>query len=113
MRSPFAGKRLTVKIKSQVSFVTDKVKAKFLTENSRKAQIYLLVRARRGPAEVLNTITLLVWTGKQHEKAKNASPVQTELKLRAMPVWVPQYRVSFAARGLELLADKFLWYGLI
>lgn len=65
------------------------------------------------PEEVLNTITLLVWTGKQPERAKNTSPVQIKLKLRAIPVWVPQYQISFATRGLELLIDKFLLYGLI
>lgn len=114
------GRDLLCKLHMQVTFSTIRIKVRIPPENKWPIFFFFLLtktkteESQQVPQEVLNTVFSFVWAGKQPGRAKNALPVQTELKAGAIPIRVSQYPVSLTARKrLELLTDNFLFYRLI
>ncbi|KAK4810760.1 hypothetical protein QYF61_007734 [Mycteria americana] len=97
----------------------DSVQLHIPPETAWKAQICLLTEKDPNeemniPEEVLNAVIPLVWASKIPGRAKNATPVKTELKPGAQPVRKKQYPIKLEARkGLEPIISCFLEHGLL
>ncbi|KAK4806840.1 hypothetical protein QYF61_005636 [Mycteria americana] len=88
-------------------------------ETAWKAQICLLTKKDPNeemniPEEILNAVTPLVRASKIPGRAKNATPVKTELKPGAQLARQKQYPIKLEARkGLEPIISSFLEHGLL
>lgn len=87
MPPPVSGKRLVVK---KLNFLAASVQLHIPPETAWKAQTGLLAERSQSekwdiPEEVRDAVIPLVWASKMPGRAKNVTPVKTELKPGAQP----------------------------
>ena len=114
---PLLGQDLPCQVNAQLTFSEDFGQLHIPPENAWRAQICLLTEKNATeegdiPDEVLGTVIPIAWSSGTPGRAKNVTPVKTELKPGAQPVRKKQYPIKLEVwKGLEPTINSFLEHG--